>query len=163
LNLCSGKLLFYQNVSKIIFYKQCIKVHSSLNLKYIKFNQILLENGIWKMKIRTVVLFANSSAGPKRSRAAQLENRAHRTRAHTRARPAKARPSPLAHPPAHGSACACGSGPSQPGPGPPFLSPAWANCSPVKRGTMGAARSRSTATRRSRAIKNPLRRLSPKP
>jgi hypothetical protein len=58
--------------------------------------------------------------------------------------------------PAHGFACARGSGPSQPGPGPLFLSPAWAKCSPIKRGMTAAARSRSTATRRSRAIKNPF-------
>jgi hypothetical protein len=31
-------------MSKFVFYKQCIKVQSSLNLKSIKFNQILLEN-----------------------------------------------------------------------------------------------------------------------
>jgi hypothetical protein len=62
------------------------------------------------------------------------------------------RPGPRA--PAHGSACACGSGPSQPGPGPPFLSPAWAKSSPHTRGTISAVGSRSTNARGCRRIKN---------
>jgi hypothetical protein len=93
----------------------------------------------------------NGSAGPL-TRARPSCKTGLIARARIRARPAKVRPSPLAH----GSACARGSGPSQPGPGPPFLSPAWAKCSPIKRGTTAAARSRSTATRRSRAIKTPV-------
>jgi hypothetical protein len=71
------------------------------------------------------------------------------------------RPGPRA--PAHGSAGARGSGPSQPGLEPPFRSPAWAKSSPHKRGTISAVGSRSTNARGFRRIKTARRSPSPEP
>jgi hypothetical protein len=83
-------------MSKFIFYKQCIKVHSSLNLKCIKFNQILLEKLILEIgKTHCCSLCKNRPGRPTHSRAAQLE----KPGAFSRARPAKARPATPRAPP----------------------------------------------------------------
>jgi hypothetical protein len=106
-------------MSKFIFYKQCIKVHSTLNLKFIKFNQILLEKHFWKFKMMHYS-FCCKTARPAHSiREAQHEKTGLLARAHTRARPAKG-PARVPRAPPHGRSR---SGQGNLGPGRAFPSP----------------------------------------
>jgi hypothetical protein len=72
---------FYQNMCNIVFYKQCIKVQLSLDLKCIKFNQIHLKSASGNLKRCTVLFCWRQSSRPIPSRWPSSNS----SRVHTRA------------------------------------------------------------------------------
>jgi hypothetical protein len=108
-------VILSKNISKFAFYKQCIKVLLSLNLKCIKFIQILLEKYFWKLK-GDAQLFLLQPAQPAHSPRGGPAATAARARARGLLRPG---PPSLAH----GRAGARASGRENLGPGRAFPSP----------------------------------------